>query len=161
MKLENLIGQRFERLVVVARSENNKRGLTRWTCLCDCGTTITAFASDLKRGGRPSCGCLKKEKLRAFRILPLGEGAANTLYAYYKKAAKERNLAFEIPKDRFLLLIDKNCHYCGTGPTQNVYGKTRMTTRNVNGNFKYTGIDRKDNKMGYTDNNCLTCCKAF
>lgn len=160
MKLENLKGRRFQRLVVLDRSDNNKNGAPRWTCVCDCGTVIVALASDLKREGRPSCGCLKREKLSNSRKLPLGEGAANNMYAQYRKSAKQRIIAFELTRDKFRSLIDKNCHYCGIGPTQHSYGMVRMATKNVNGNFKYTGIDRKNNEMGYTEENCVTCCKS-
>lgn len=35
----DLTGQRFGRLVVIERAENDSGGHTRWTCKCDCGKT--------------------------------------------------------------------------------------------------------------------------
>jgi hypothetical protein len=61
MKPLDLIGQRFTRLVVIARAENSARGSTKWVCQCDCKNIITAFAGNLKRGFTQSCGCLHRE----------------------------------------------------------------------------------------------------
>lgn len=56
-KAVNLIGQRFGKLVVVDRAENNKRGNTMWLCQCDCGNTKIALGYDLTHGRTVSCGC--------------------------------------------------------------------------------------------------------
>lgn len=60
-KIIDLTGKRFGRLVVVSRAENDKRGQSRWRCLCDCGTEKTVTGSHLKNGNTKSCGCLHKE----------------------------------------------------------------------------------------------------
>ncbi len=160
MKLENMVGMRFERLVVVARAESNKHGHTKWLCTCDCGRQVIAYASDLKRGGRPSCGCLKSEKIRKLRTLTEGEGGRNQLYGQYRKGAGERELSFDLTIEEFSVLVDKDCHYCGASKSLKVFSENRMTLQNVNGNFTYTGIDRKDSNLGYIAENCVTCCKA-
>ena len=63
MRLIDLVGRRFGRLVVVARAENDSRGHVRWECLCDCGNATTVWGSNLKRKTRStrSCGCLAQE----------------------------------------------------------------------------------------------------
>ena len=33
----NLIGQKFGKLTVIERAENNKQGKAMWKCRCDCG----------------------------------------------------------------------------------------------------------------------------
>ncbi len=160
MKFENLVNKRYTRLLVVSQAESNKHGHTKWNCLCDCGNTIIAYASDLKRGGRPSCGCLKSEKLSALRKLPIGQAGLNNMFAQYRKNAINRNISFDLTHIEFSNLIDKNCHYCGVGPKLKAFGDNRMSQRNVNGNFIYTGIDRKDSNQGYHYENCVTCCKT-
>lgn len=35
-----------------------------------------------------------------------------------------------------------------------------MKFENLNGNFIFTGIDRKDSSEGYHIENCVTCCKT-
>ena len=37
---KDLTGQKFGRLTVIKRADNNKNGSTRWLCKCDCGNTI-------------------------------------------------------------------------------------------------------------------------
>lgn len=56
----NLLGQRFGRLVVRAEAGSNKFGMIRWLCDCDCGNQTTATGCHL-RGSTRSCGCLKRE----------------------------------------------------------------------------------------------------
>jgi len=57
---ENLIGERFGRLLVIQVAGRNKYGQIKWLCKCDCGNTKAVFGSDLKRGKVKSCGCLRK-----------------------------------------------------------------------------------------------------
>src|ERR1700674_3702590 len=61
----DLIGRRFDRLVVVKRADSK-----RWECLCDCGTVKAVLGSALRRGETKSCGCLRKDKGRS-RIVDL------------------------------------------------------------------------------------------
>ena len=60
MKLIDLTGQRFGRLVVVERAES-KGKRTMWKCLCDCGNTKVVGAGNLKNGHTTSCGCVWHE----------------------------------------------------------------------------------------------------
>lgn len=62
---ENIIGQRFNRLVVV-RDDGTRsaKGDIKWLCQCDCGKQIHALGYRLKRGLTKSCGCLNDEKRR-------------------------------------------------------------------------------------------------
>ena len=62
-KPNNLIGQRFGKLIILERAENDKFGKTRWLCQCDCGNIIERTGRQVKRGNTQSCGCLKREKL--------------------------------------------------------------------------------------------------
>lgn len=58
------VGQRFGRLVVVARASTGpaSRGRrVKWCCLCDCGNTKVATGHELAAGQTTSCGCYKRE----------------------------------------------------------------------------------------------------
>lgn len=59
----NLVGQKFGRLTVIERAENDKKGNTRWLCSCSCGGKTTVGVYHLTRGKIQSCGCIKKEML--------------------------------------------------------------------------------------------------
>jgi hypothetical protein len=54
----NLVGQRFGKLTVIARGENDK---SRFICKCNCGTTTLVVGGNLRSGNTKSCGCLRKE----------------------------------------------------------------------------------------------------
>ena len=56
------MNKKFGRLSPVSRAENTKDGRARWLCSCDCGGEKTAPASELKKGGTKSCGCLAQEQ---------------------------------------------------------------------------------------------------
>lgn len=56
---ENIVGQRFGKLVVLERWIEQRRSFVR--CLCDCGETITRPLSYLTTGDTRSCGCYRKE----------------------------------------------------------------------------------------------------
>jgi len=60
-KFINLTGQRFSRLVVIKRAENDKQKLTQWLCQCDCGQQTIVRGSQLKNNSIRSCGCLYRE----------------------------------------------------------------------------------------------------
>lgn len=57
----DLVGHIFERLTVVEKAGKTKYGAVKWRCQCLCGNETTVFASELRRGGSRSCGCLMKE----------------------------------------------------------------------------------------------------
>lgn len=58
----DLTGQKFGRLVVIKRVENDKYGNHRWLCQCDCKHEVIVLGFNLKTGHTKSCGCLQKEK---------------------------------------------------------------------------------------------------
>lgn len=58
--LIDLTGERFGRLTVLRRVENDGRGV-RWECVCDCGNKKVAHSHELRYGKTRSCGCLLHE----------------------------------------------------------------------------------------------------
>ncbi|MDD3360419.1 MAG: hypothetical protein PHW34_01940 [Hespellia sp.] len=59
---KDLTGQRFHRLLVVAKTELRAvNGSIIWQCRCDCGKEIHVSESDLVHGNRQSCGCRRLE----------------------------------------------------------------------------------------------------
>ena len=80
---ENLVGQRFGRLLVVERlKERSPRRNVRYRCLCDCGNEVTVISSDLKSGHTRSCGCLMHDTVRTTSITH-GESKSR-LYVVWK-----------------------------------------------------------------------------
>lgn len=57
-----MIGQKFGKLTVIKRSENNTNaGKPKYLCQCECGGTTTVDGRDLRRGRTQSCGCNKEK----------------------------------------------------------------------------------------------------
>ena len=65
MKLIDLSGKRFGRLLVIGRNGTHvfPSGQKRptWRCVCDCGKEVVTYAQNLKTGNTSSCGCLALE----------------------------------------------------------------------------------------------------
>lgn len=58
----NIVGQRFERLVVISETdERTKCGEVKYLCKCDCGNTKVIIGTSLRNGNTRSCGCLISE----------------------------------------------------------------------------------------------------
>lgn len=59
---DNLIGQRFGKLVVIDYADFNispqGRRRLQWKCHCDCGNDTLAMDNSLRAGYKKSCGCL-------------------------------------------------------------------------------------------------------
>lgn len=141
-----MIGCRFGRLIVLAQSARrnpNHRGIL-WICQCDCGQTKEALGSHL--GTRiNSCGCLHK--------FSEGSAAKLSIFKSYQKRARQGNLNWDLSLATFSELTSRNCYYCGTSPSN-----THKMLRG-NGFYRYNGIDRLDNRVGYEPWNVVTCCK--
>jgi hypothetical protein len=64
-------------------------------------------------------------------------------YASYRSRAEKKDLEFAITNDDYRTIIKQDCYLCGK----------KTTDSNTN------GIDRVDNTVGYTIENCKACCK--
>ena len=89
-RIINEVGNRYGKLTVLGRAQNNKHGTAQWLCRCDCGEKKVILGNCLRAGHTESCGCLWKEVM----YLPEGEAAFNSLYCNIKYQAKRRNYEF-------------------------------------------------------------------
>lgn len=67
LKYSNLIGQKFGRLLVLAKAEkpeNVSNGSQYWYVRCDCGVEKKVCTGSLKQGLTISCGCYNRENAR-------------------------------------------------------------------------------------------------
>ena len=63
MRLIDLTGQRFGRLVVIEKAPSNG-SITRWVCRCDCGTVKIVRRDHLVNGDTSSCRCFQLESIK-------------------------------------------------------------------------------------------------
>lgn len=61
------VGQRFERLVVLACTGKHPQGGLGYSCKCDCGVGKIIRAAYLNNGRIRSCGCLKLDAFNAMK----------------------------------------------------------------------------------------------
>jgi hypothetical protein len=77
--------------------------------------------------------------------------ALNEVYGQYAYRCKKENRYWGLSREEFKGLVSQNCVYCDAKPAN---GSSRHR-----GHFRYNGIDRKDNRKGYTPANSVPCCK--
>ena len=99
--LKNLIGQKFGKLTVIAHDDEWKSTKEngwkhKWICKCECGKTISVFASNLTRLHTTSCGCASRS---------IGEENIENLLKKYN-INYEREYSFEDLKDKKKLRFD-------------------------------------------------------
>jgi hypothetical protein len=149
-KPRDLVGKRFDRLVVVRLSSTKGRD-PLWECQCDCqpeGRTINVVQYALLGGNTKSCGCLKREGNN--KKYPAGHGGRTEILLHYRHNAKIRGIEWALTDVEFYALVESVCYYCGAKPS----GRSSRGW----GLFLYTGIDRRENATGYTAANSVPCC---
>ncbi|MEK0337185.1 MAG: hypothetical protein QQN41_07115 [Nitrosopumilus sp.] len=148
-------GQKFGILTVTTewrREQSGQAYVTKWKCCCECGVEKWIQTSVLSR--TKSCGCLHRQNASKQLKLKPGQAAFNRVFQQYKLRAKRKQLDFKITAEDFKNITKLNCHYC-RALASNLY-----IAEGRNGKFRYNGIDRKDNKLGYTLDNTVSCCKT-
>ena len=58
LRIKDLTGQRFGKLVAVRVLPERQNHRIVWECLCDCGNTVAILGDSLRIGRTGSCGCL-------------------------------------------------------------------------------------------------------
>jgi len=153
MKQVNYVGQRFGRLVALEKIKSSKTH--KYRCKCDCGNETIVSYSNLYNGGTRSCGCLKKEVISRAKRLSDEIVVSNQIWRIYRRNAKTRNYDWQLEKTDFIKIITAVCYYCGIQAGNSVkanWGKDRVV--------KFNGVDRLDNSIGYTKENCVACCRV-
>jgi hypothetical protein len=159
----DIIGQRFGKLVVESLESNGKKrgSYPKFKCKCDCGKYTYLSRSTLRSGNTKSCGCgyweTRKKATDAMKKVKTKEDGyayVTSIVCTYRHAAKARNLEFNLSHDDIANIVFKNCEYCGMEPSN----WTKSMEKRCSSTRKHNGIDRKDNNLGYTIDNCVPCC---
>lgn len=141
VRKNDLVGQRFGRLVVTHDAGRNAKQNIMWGCTCDCGGSATAPAYDLRAGKVRSCGCLSREgthRTHGMRRTPL-----YNVWATMVQRCTNPN--------------DRNWNrYGGRGITlQSDWAKFDAFYRDMGAGYAPgLTLDREDNDGGYNASNC-------
>ncbi len=152
-RIKTLEGKRFKKLLVGSRTRENS--VTQYNCVCDCGNTTIVSHSNLKSGSTGSCGCAILET-RGSERKPLKDVIMRAIWNVYKRNAKNRHYEWSLPYEKFVSLIDGQCRYCGAS-AGNIF---TWRYKHEAASLPVNGIDRIDNAVGYTEDNCVSCCRT-
>ena len=157
MRLVDLSGQRFGRLIAVEYIGNSK-----WRCLCDCGNEVEVFSSNLTKGRTKSCGCLAREttsKVKFKNIAGMKFGRLTALEVL-KKDGKRTIWKCQcdcgnISYSNVTNLINGTTKSCGCLQKENV---SKAVFKDITGNRfgKLVAIERIGNRNGQA----LWLCKC-
>lgn len=92
MRLIDLTGQKFNRLLVIKRDLSRKG--VYWICQCDCGNQVSVLSQNLRTGNTQSCGCLNREKLDNINTIDLTGKIFGDLIVLERDYSKKGNGAY-------------------------------------------------------------------
>lgn len=163
----NYSGQKYGHLTLLSYSRPGGAQVgAYWLTKCDCGEVKEVIAKDIVKGRIKTCGKCQyhrdliqkgtdesRKKSMAYRKSPSGmEIGHRHLYKTYCENAAHRGYSWNLSQEDFLKLTKGNCHYCNTPPSKEFKRQGRRYY------ILYNGIDRVDNSLGYTLQNCVSCC---
>lgn len=106
MRLIDLTGQRFGRLVVLRRVANLGKQ-PRWLCRCDCGTETEAAGGNLRDGNVQSCGCLRRTHGNSYTGDHRPTGAYSTWKAMIQRTTNPNRKGYEYYGGRGIAVCDR------------------------------------------------------
>lgn len=142
----DLTGLRFGRLVVIKKHSVDKYGISQWECLCDCGNKTIASLSNLRNGNTTSCGCFGIQRKREANTThgKTGSRLHRIWKAMHTRCYNPRFFAYK--------------HYGGRGIAICPEWKNDFQAFHdwamANGYRDNLSIDRINNDMGYSPDNC-------
>lgn len=145
----DLTGQKFERLKVISYAGTDKRGKALWKCECKCGQTVVVSATNLKKGTSKSCGCLRSE-LSSQRILDKNLKHGDSRKRLYKIWCGIKRRTQNMKDCNYYKYGERGIEICLEWEDYNNFREWALK----NGYKDNLTIDRKDNKKGYTPDNC-------
>lgn len=147
----DLAGRRFGKLEVlefVNKPDERHAANIRWywKCKCDCGNICYKSEHDLLITKHTQCGPCARKYVGSLVKLPDQMAEWHREYRMLQRNAKLRGYSCELTLDQFISLCKEPCYYCGDAPEIRSSGLIK------------NGVDRFDNKIGYTKDNCVPCC---
>lgn len=96
------------------------------------------FQTDKSKSNGFSNRCRKCTTKRELIKRKLPENRSKNIIRYYIDSDKKKNRPTYLTVDFINFSLSKSCTYCGYPPT---------------------GLDRIDNNLGHTEDNCVPCCR--
>lgn len=149
MKLMDLmINKTYNDWTVLEARPSNRKGFVLAQCVC--GKIKEVRGRSLKDNTSKNCGCKKGLKLRNRQRIPGTDSALRGVFSLYRSKAIRQEKKFELTVEEFKEITSKDCYFCSDKPN-NISIKHKYI-------YKYNGIDRVDNDLGYIKSNIVPCC---
>lgn len=139
MKPIDLTGKQFGKWTVIEKAErpptNSPSKPMYWKCHCECGTERIIPSHNLRCKRTLSCGC---------------ENALPDFKHLYNKflGVNKKRISCRLSFQEFVKFTEiHQCHYCHALVKWTRHGKGSAYN-----------LDRKNNKDGYSADNCVVCC---
>lgn len=146
VRSRDLAGLRFGRLTVVCRIGTSRYREVLWRCHCDCGNETVVPTGNLKSGNTTSCGCFGREQ-RTASVTTHGE-TGTRLHRIWKamhtRCYNRNSPAYGYYGGRGISICDE---------WKNSYIAFRDWAL-THGYSDELTIDRIDNNLGYSPDNC-------
>lgn len=135
---------RFERLVVIGRADGKRS--SKWHCRCDCGNEVDVYKDNLLRGRTKSCGCYHKDEAKQRHTTHGKSGTKlhGVWWGMIQRCYYDKHIDYRWYSSRGITVCDewrKNFQAFYDWAIQNGYGDG-------------LSIDRIDNDLGYSPDNC-------
>ena len=142
----SIIGKRFGRLVVLDLDHvSEKNHNSWWKCQCDCGREVVVYRGSLTSGDSISCGCYHREHVRDFSKT---HGMSSTpLYSTWSGMVQRCTNPNAKNYERY---GGRGVTVCSEWDDFKNFHDWAVT----HGYEQGLTIDRKDNDLGYSPDNC-------
>lgn len=161
LNINQYIGLTRENQEIINFKEYNVKGRHVYLVKCNyCNYEYCSTIGNFKDARKSGKCCKKCSNIqnKTYKSLTMSEAQVGIIFSNYKASAKIKKRNFSLSRDEFKELIFSKCHYCGANPNSFRIDRTKLV-RVSDSAFLSNGIDRKDNNIGYTIKNSLTCCE--
>ena len=137
-KAIQMVGNKYNRLTVVAELDRNNHNQRVFKCECECGNEVTAIGSDLRYNHTMSCGCYNSDRLTKHGMA--GTSVYKIWSAIHQRCTNKDNSNYHNYGGRGITICDEWLKFEGFYKDM---GEANGLT-----------IDRIDNNKGYSKDNC-------
>ncbi|MNF50952.1 hypothetical protein D3C85_173240 [compost metagenome] len=132
--------------VVVKGFDCSINGSPKWWCVCECGNEISVYASNLRRRPNMSCGCKRSEKLSKTKATK-NNASKHPLWGSYNQMIRRCT----VEKDKAY----RNYGARGITVCERWLESFWNFVEDMGERPKGTSLERKDNSLGYSPDNCM------
>ena len=158
----DLTGKEYQYFKVIDRNNERKGKNVWWNCLCHCGKTFIATTTEINKGTRKSCGCMKSKLLSEAHLQDLtGQqfGKLTVLrrdFDHPQNGQKVRTYwvcqceCGNVVSIERTHLVNRNQTSCGCVQSIEEYNIHKLLSNNgIKYKAQYTNNDLKTEKNGY------------